>query len=94
MSKSKPAAVLIEQTPGGASGDKSNKQKNTFIAKKLNEFGYEILEIENYSLKKFNKRHIGNYFMSLFYNPKLIDKNKIYRLQSNIKSNLDLISSK
>ena len=54
----------------------------------------KTFSIENYSLKKFNKRHIGNYFMSLFYNPKLIDKNKIYRLQSNIKSNLDLISSK
>ena len=94
LSKSKPAAILIEQTPGGASGDKSNKLKNTFIAKKLDEFGYQILEIENYSLKKFNKRHIGNYFMSLFYNPKLIDKNKIYRLQNDIRSDLDLISSK
>ena len=94
LSKSKPAAILIEQTPGGASGDKSNKLKNTFIAKELYKFGYKTLEIENYSLKKFNKRHIGNYFMSLFYNSKLIDKNKIYRLQNDIKSNLDLISSK
>lgn len=94
LGKSKPAAILIEQTPGGASGDKSSKLKNTFIAKELHKFGYKTLEIENYSLKNFNKRHIGNYFMSLFYNSKLIDKNIIYRLQNDIKSNLDLINSK
>ena len=92
LNKSKPAAILIEQTPGGASGDRSNKLKNTFIAKELYKFGYKSLEIENYSLKKFNKKHIGNYFMSLFYNSKLIDKNKIDSLQNGIKSNLDLIS--
>ncbi len=92
LNKSKPAAILIEQTPGGASGDRSNKLKNTFIAKELYKFGYKSLEIENYSLKKFNKKHIGNYFMSLFYNSKSIDKNKIDSLQNDIKSNLDLIS--
>ena len=55
MNKSKPAAILIEQTPGGASGDRSNKLKNTFIAKELYKFGYKSLEIENYSLKNLTK---------------------------------------
>jgi FkbM family methyltransferase len=94
QNKSKPAAILIEQTPGGASGDKSSKIENTFIAKELSHYGYRALEIENYNLKKFNKRHIGNYFMSLFYNLEMIDKKIIDRLQIDIKSDLDLINSK
>jgi FkbM family methyltransferase len=85
----KPVAVLIEQTPGSASGDASTKVQGTFIGRYLAGCGYDNITLERYPLSRFDKRHLGSYFMSLFYLPAVLPAAVARQLAGQVKTQLN-----
>lgn len=62
----RPLCLLIEQTPGGASGNHSSDPSETFIWRLMFEHGYKAVNVESFDLKTFHPDHLGSYFLTVF----------------------------